>query len=95
MKLAANTVVMLDVIIYFLLKYAYVLSAVLLLIKTFLFIKNKNKNWTIGQFFFFTPTNIQFTPSAERAKLKRVQNQLSIAIALLLIIQFSVIAMFK
>lgn len=85
---------MLDLIIYFLIKYAYVLAVLLFVIKMFLFIKNKNKNWTVSQFFYFNPTNIQFTPSAERAKLKKVQNQLSIGIMLFLIIQISARVMF-
>jgi len=78
---------MLDFIIYFLLKYTYLLAAVLFLIKSFLFVKNKNKNWTMSQFLYFNPSNIQFTPDPERARLKRVQNQLSIAIIIFLVIQ--------
>ncbi len=78
---------MVDVVIYFLIRYTYVLAAILLLIKSFLFIKNKNKNWTVSQFLYFNPSNIQFTPSPERAKLKRIQNQLSVAIIILLLIQ--------
>lgn len=85
---------MLDFAIYFLMKYLYVLAAVLFLIKTFLFVKNKNKNWKPAQFFYFNPSNIQFTPSAERAKLKKTQNQLSIAIAILLGIQISAAFLF-
>jgi hypothetical protein len=69
---------MLDFFIFLLLKYTYVLAAILFLVKIFLFVKNKNKNWTISQFLFFNPTNIQFTPNAGRAKLKRMQNQLRI-----------------
>lgn len=84
---------MLDVIIYFFLKYAYVLAALLFLIKTFLFLKNKNKNWTIVEFFYFPSSNIQFTQNAQRARLKRVQNQLSIAIIIFVVIQITVIAM--
>ena len=78
---------MLDFIIYFLVKYTYVLAAALFIIKIFLFVKNKNKNWTVVQFLYFNPSNIQFTPSPERARLKRVQNQLSIAIMIFLFIQ--------
>lgn len=78
---------MLDFIIYFLLNYTYVLAAALFLIKSFLFVKNKNKNWTIAQFLYFNPSNIQFTPSPERARLKRVQNQLSIVTIILIVIQ--------
>ncbi|MCW3080669.1 MAG: hypothetical protein JWR87_2099 [Segetibacter sp.] len=85
---------MLDFIIFLLLKYTYVLAAVLFLVKIFLFLKNKNKNWTMSQFLFFNPTNIQFTPNAERAKLKRVQNQLSIAIIVLLAIQIGAAVLF-
>lgn len=84
---------MLDVIIYFFLKYCYVLAVLLFLIKIFLFIKNKNKNWTTLQFFYFNSMNIQFTPKVERARLKRIQNQLSIAIIITLAIQMVVIAM--
>ncbi|MCW3107916.1 MAG: hypothetical protein JWQ09_2422 [Segetibacter sp.] len=47
------------------------------------------------QFFYFNPSNIQFTPSAERAKLKRLQNQLSIGIILFLVIQISVRMLFS
>jgi len=81
---------MLDIIIYFLLKYSYLVAVFLFLIKIFLFFKNKNKNWTVVEFLYFKPTNIQFTSDAERARLKRVQNQLSIAVAVFLIIQVTV-----
>jgi hypothetical protein len=60
----------------------------------FLFVKNKNKNWKPVQFLYFNPANIQFTPSAERAKLKRAQNQLSIAIIILLAIQIAAALLF-
>ncbi len=78
---------MLDTIIYLFLSYAYVVAAILFLIKTFLFFKNKNKNWTLVEFLYFKPTNIQFTSNVERARLKRVQNQLSVGIILFLLIQ--------
>ncbi|MCW3113978.1 MAG: hypothetical protein JWR18_2374 [Segetibacter sp.] len=78
---------MLDFVIFLLLKYTYILAAVLLLIKTVLFVKNKNKNWTFMQFLYFNATNIQFTSSSQRARLKKVQNQLSIAIMILIVIQ--------
>lgn len=78
---------MLDFVIFLLLKYTYILAAVLLLIKTVLFVKNKNKNWTFMQFLYFNATNIQFTSSSERARLKKVQNQLSIAIMIIIVIQ--------
>jgi hypothetical protein len=81
---------MLDTIIYLLLSYAYVVAAILFLIKTFLFFKNKNKNWRLVEFLYFTPTNIQFTSNVERAKLKRVQNQLSGGVILFLLIQLVV-----
>ena len=60
---------MLDFIIYFLLKYTYLLAAVLFLIKSFLFVKNKNKNWTMSQFLYFNPSNIQFTPGQEHQQV--------------------------
>ena len=41
----------------------------------------------MSQFLYFNPSNIQFTPNPERAKLKRMQNQLSIAIMIFLTIQ--------
>ena len=85
---------MLDFIIFLLLKYTYVLAVILFLVKVFLFAKNKNKNWTVIQFLYFNPTNIQFTPNAERARLKRVQNQLSIAIVILLAIQIGSVVLF-
>jgi hypothetical protein len=50
-------------------------------------VKNKNKNWTFMQFLYFNATNIQFTSSSERARLKKVQNQLSIAIMIIIVIQ--------
>jgi len=78
---------MIDSIIYFLLKYFYLLAGVLLLVKILLFIKNKNKRWTVLQFLYFDPVNIQFTESAERAKVKRIQNLLSIAILIILFLQ--------
>jgi hypothetical protein len=85
---------MLDSIIYFLLKYLYLLAALLFIIKFLLFIKYKNRRWTLIQFIYFDPTNIQLTPSAERAKLKRVQNQLSIAIMIIIAIQIVSSALF-
>jgi hypothetical protein len=81
---------MLDTIIYLLLSYAYVVAVILFLIKIFLFFKNKNKNWTLVEFLYFKPTNIQFTSNGERAKLKRVQNQLSLGIIFFLLIQLVV-----
>ena len=78
---------MIDSIIYFLLKYFYLLAGVLLLVKILLFIKNKNKRWTVLQFLYFNSVNIQFTESAERAKVKRIQNLLSIAILIILFLQ--------
>jgi len=85
---------MLDLIIYFLLKFSYLIAVALFLIKIFLFFKNKNKNWTVVEFLYFKPTNIQFTSNSDRAKLKRVQNQLSIAITVFLIIQVVVAIIF-
>ena len=85
---------MLDIVIYFFLKYSYIIAALLFSIKTFLFFKNKNKNWTVVEFLYFKPTNIQFSSDADRAKLKRVQNQLSIAIIVFLIIQAAVAILF-
>jgi hypothetical protein len=85
---------MLDIIIYFFLKYSYLIAVLLFLIKIFLFFKNKNKNWTVVEFLYFKPTNIQFTSNAERAKLKKVQNQLSIAIIVFLVIQVVVALIF-
>lgn len=87
-------VLMLDMIIYFLLKYSYVIAAVLFLIKTILFFKNKNKNWTVIEFLYFKPSNIQYTSSAERAKLKKIQNQLSLTVVTFLVIQVLLAAVF-
>ncbi len=78
---------MLDMIIYFLLKYTYVVTLFLFLIKTILFLKHRNKNWTVLQFIFFNPINIRFTSKNERVKYKRIQNGLSVAILLLIIIE--------
>ena len=81
---------MLDIIISFFLKYSYAIAALLFLIKVFLFFKNKNKNWTVIEFLYFKSSNIQFTSNSERIKLKKVQNQLSIAIIVFLVIQIVV-----
>lgn len=78
---------MLDLIISFFLNYSYAIAALLFLIKILLFFKNKNKNWTLVEFLYFKSSNIQFTSNSERVKLKRVQNQLSIAILVFLVIQ--------
>lgn len=78
---------MLEFVIFLLLKYTYLLAVAVLLIKTVLFVKNKNKNWTFVHFLYFSAGNIQFTASNPRARLKRVQNRLSIAILILLVIQ--------
>lgn len=86
---------MLDVVIYFLLKYAYVLAILLFVVKTVLFVKNRNRNWRLTQFLYFNPTNIQLTSKPERAKLKRLQNQLSIAIVIFLVLQIGVRMLFK
>jgi hypothetical protein len=85
---------MLDLIIYFFLKYSYLIAVFLFLIKIFLFFKNKNKNWRVIEFLYFKPTNIQFTSNVERAKLKKVQNQLSVAIIVFLVIQVIVALIF-
>lgn len=81
---------MLDVIIYFLMKYAYIIAVALFVIKVLLFVKNRNKNWTLIQFFYFDSTNMQFTQNATRIKLKRVQNQLSISIIVFIVIQVAI-----
>lgn len=82
---------MIDSLIIFLLKYAYLISAALLIIKIFIFIKHKNKTWTFGQFLFFDHLNIKLTSTVERARLKRVQNLLSILILTFLLLQVSLI----
>lgn len=78
---------MLDTILYFVVKYSFVITAMLFLVKFLLFLRYKNKNWTIIEFFYFNSVNIKFTAKAERARLKRLQNSLSVAILLLLIFQ--------
>lgn len=82
---------MIDSLIIFLLKYGYLISAALLIIKIFIFIKHKNKTWTFGQFLFFDQLNIKLTSTVERARLKRVQNLLSILILTFLLLQVSLI----
>ena len=79
---------MLDSIIYFLLKYTFVFTAVLFVVKFLLFIRHKNKHWTIIDFFYFNEINIKFTQNVERVRLKKIQNSLSITILVLLILQF-------
>lgn len=61
---------MLDLIIYFLLKYTYVLAAVLFLIKSFLFVKNKNKNWKVNQFLFLIPQIFNLPQMQKEQNLK-------------------------
>lgn len=78
---------MLDLILYFLLKYTYLLAAALFAVKIILFLKHKNKNWTLLQFIYFNQINIRLTSNSDRARLKKLQNSLSIAIVILLAIQ--------
>ena len=85
---------MIDYLISFSLKYSYLLIAALFVLKIVFFIRHRNKNWTIAQFFYFDPLKIKFTSNNERAKLKRLQNTLSIAIVLMILVQLAMIMMF-
>ena len=78
---------MFDIFIYFILKYIYLFSVVLFLIKIYLFVKNRNKNWTIAHFLYFNPNTIHYSSNEVRAKLKRIQNHLSFAIIIILVVQ--------
>jgi hypothetical protein len=85
---------MIDLSIYVFLSYTYVFIAILFLVKIVLFLKHRNKNWTITQFIFFTETNIKFTTNSERSKLKKTQNFLSAVILFLLVIQILSVLLF-
>ena len=85
---------MLDYIIYFILKYTYIITAAIFLVKAFLFIRYKNKKWRFAEFIYFNQVNIKYTSTAERAKAKRIQNTLSVIIFVFLIIQLLSIALF-
>ena len=85
---------MLDYIIYFILKYTYIISAVIFLLKVFLFLRYKNKNWRFGEFLYFNQINIKYTSTVERAKMKRTQNALSIIIVALLFLQLLSLVLF-
>lgn len=78
---------MLDNIIWFILRYPYVIIGVLFVFKVFFFLRHRNKHWRVSEFFFFNQVNIKYTSTAERAKLKRTQNLLSILILALFILQ--------
>lgn len=78
---------MLDNIIWFILRYTYIIIGVIFLVKAYLFIRHRNKNWRFTEFFYFNQVNIKYTSTAERAKLKRIQNILSVVILTLLIVQ--------
>ena len=86
---------MLDYIIYFILKYTYLISGMIFLVKTYLFVRYKNKNWRFYEFFYFNQVNIKYTSTNERAKMKRTQNVLSFTIFILLIIQLLSILLFS
>ncbi len=85
---------MLDYIIYFILKYTYIISAVIFLVKIFFFLRYKNKNWRFSEFLYFNQINIKYTSTVERAKMKRTQNVLSIVILSLLLLQLLSLALF-
>ncbi|HEX8357983.1 MAG TPA: hypothetical protein VF610_11245 [Segetibacter sp.] len=78
---------MVDYLIAFLLNYSYVFIAVLFVIKIVLFMRHKNKTWTVAQFFYFNPMGIKYTSNNERAKVKRLQNGLSVAIVVMILVQ--------
>ena len=42
---------MLDYIVYFILKYTYLISGMVFLVKTYLFVRYKNRNWRFHEFF--------------------------------------------
>ena len=84
---------MLDTIIWFILRYTYVIIGAIFLVKAYLFVRHRNKYWRFTEFFYFNQVNIKYTSTAERAKLKRIQNTLSVVILALLIVQLLSIAL--
>jgi len=86
---------MLDLIIYILVKYTYVVATFFFVVKIILFFRHKNKNWTFLEFLYFNEVNIKFTSKAERVRHKRQQNLLSIIILTLLIVQLVAILLFS
>lgn len=85
---------MIDFIIYFFLKYTYLFISLSFLVKIFLFIKHRNKKWKIIDFLYFNQVNIKFTPNSERAKIKRIQNVLSLVILILIVVQVLSVLLF-
>jgi len=78
--------------------YRYLLDGILLLlivIKTVHFVKNKNYNWKVYHWIYFSEYNIKGSTSNDRAKLKKKQNLFSLIILLVLVIDLVVMLLFK
>ena len=63
--------------------YGYIVEGIITLLailKTIHFIKNKNRNWKLYHWIYFSYSNIQISTSPQRVKLKQTQNKFSIII---------------
>jgi len=76
-----------DVFVYYLLHYTYLLIIPLFLIKVVSFLFYKSKRWKFSHFFYFGFYNV-FDTDNERIKArKKFQNGLSLAILVLIFLQ--------
>ncbi|HEX8462219.1 MAG TPA: hypothetical protein VF623_12345 [Segetibacter sp.] len=75
----------------FILHYTYIITIVLFLVKSALFIHYKNEKWRLLQFIYFDARTTRLSVNKKRSALKKVQNFLSIAITALLILNLSVV----
>ncbi len=81
---------MVDLVIEFFIRYNLAILAAACLFKIFLFLKDKNRNWTIEHFFYFSESNILQSEDDSRESKKKLQNIFSITILLLIIIQVAI-----
>ena len=84
---------MLDAIIFFLLKYTYVFIALLFGTKTFLLLTIDYKSGSFSKFFYYNYTNLVLSSNRKRYRYKKIQNNLTIGILFLVVIQILFLGM--
>jgi len=82
-----------ELIFYLILKYIYVVTLILFVTKIALFVHHKNKNWKLDQFLYFDIIDIKLS-KPERAKHKKLQNALTVAILFFFVVNIILVALF-
>ncbi len=76
-----------DVFVFYIVHYTYLLIIPLLLIKIISFIAYRSKRWKLSHFFYFGFYNVFDTDNEKIKSRKKFQNALSLAILFLIILQ--------